>query len=118
MVLSYHARMERVIDLPPQAFHPMPRVSSSLVRFTPRRDYSVVDYGLFRRIVEAGFHMRRKALINALARGLLISRSTMQRALVASNIDLYTRAEELEVEDFVRITRALAGSISSTGNTG
>jgi len=117
VVLSYHARMERIIDLPPQAFYPMPRVSSSVVRFVPRQGPRAVNYRLFRRIVRAGFDMRRKTLVNSLSRGLALPRIRVQQVLASSGIEVRRRAEELDVLDFIRLTKALSDSSEVSGET-
>jgi 16S rRNA (adenine1518-N6/adenine1519-N6)-dimethyltransferase len=67
------ARAERVRDLPPSCFFPMPRVVSTLVRATPLDPplLSADELGEVERVVRAAFGKRRKTLANALRAGLV-----------------------------------------------
>ncbi|MCA1812547.1 MAG: 16S rRNA (adenine(1518)-N(6)/adenine(1519)-N(6))-dimethyltransferase RsmA [Halobacteriales archaeon] len=70
--LSVNAHVKASIELletvPPSAFHPRPRVASSLVRLTPRPapPFDMEEPELFEEVVRAAFQHRRKTLRNAL----------------------------------------------------
>jgi 16S rRNA (adenine1518-N6/adenine1519-N6)-dimethyltransferase len=67
ILLSLHAAPARLLDLPPGAFRPKPKVHSSVVRLTFRPPpVRVVDEDLFERVVKQMFSQRRKTLANAL----------------------------------------------------
>lgn len=94
--VQYHARARRVVDVPPGAFFPPPKVTSSLVCLEPnqRPDHP----GLFR-LVEAAFAQRRKTLMNALkAAGYAPER--VAQALEALELPLDVRGEALELQQF------------------
>jgi len=69
--VQYHATAKRLFDLPPGAFLPPPKVTSSLVRLEPIHTHSgssrpVPDNPELFRLIEAAFAQRRKTLTNAL----------------------------------------------------
>ncbi len=96
-----------VMDLPPAAFVPPPRVSSSVVHLkalpAPRFP---ADPQVLSRVVATAFGQRRKMLRAAL-RGLHPEIGDM---LVASGIAPTQRAEELGIEQFCTLARALAAA--------
>ena len=67
VLIRHGADVERVMNLPPGAFRPMPKVQSSVVRlrFHPP-DPPVQNYEAFREVVQTAFTHRRKTLANAL----------------------------------------------------
>lgn len=70
--LGWHCEVERLFDVPPECFMPRPKVTSSVVRLTPRPEppCAVKDEALMFRLVKAAFAHRRKTLRNALGSGL------------------------------------------------
>ncbi len=90
--------------IPPEDFYPPPAVYSRMVRLTPRRDVPTLeDSSLFARLVKAAFSQRRKTLKSAL-RGMLPDPSQLLNAV---GISEGTRAEQLSVDDFVRLSNRL-----------
>jgi len=104
VLISYYADVERVIDVPPQAFYPSPRVGSTVIRIKPEKKLLARDEKLFLATVKAAFASRRKTLLNSLSRGLGVSREEVRTVLAKSGIPEKKRAEELKVEDFVSIS--------------
>jgi 16S rRNA (adenine1518-N6/adenine1519-N6)-dimethyltransferase len=101
-----HADARILFDLPPGAFRPAPKVTSSVVSLVPRAeplDPRARDAAL--RLASLGFGARRKTLANALSR--LAPRATWERALEAIGFDRRARAEELSLEDFLALALAL-----------
>lgn len=87
-------------DVPPQAFTPQPKVTSSVVHLTPRREPLTCDVRVLGRVTEAAFGQRRKMLRQSL-------KSLGGEALLARlGIDPTRRAETLSVEEFVAIANA------------
>ena len=104
VMLQYRFEMERLFDVPAEAFDPAPKVDSAIVRMIPRpaAALAAVDEALFARVVSAAFGQRRKMLRNTL-RGL-IDAAPLERLGISPG----ARAEELAVADFVRIANCLA----------
>ena len=101
VMLQYRYRMQKMFDVPPGAFTPAPKVTSSIVRMAPKKvdELLPVDLERFAVIVAAAFNQRRKTLRNALAK--LLTEEDIKKA----GVDPALRAEALDVEAFVRLAR-------------
>jgi len=116
VLLADCASVETIMQVGPGQFHPRPKVDSVVVRITfrpvPPRVAQLPphDRKLLRRIVNAAFGQRRKTLRNSLSAGMIngLSREQMATLLSQSGINPETRAERLTLEDFVRLTNAVA----------
>lgn len=105
-----HADIRRVLDLPPTAFTPPPKVRSSVIRLDFRRSpVRIVDDALFARIVKGAFTQRRKTLVNALKP----LEPTAPAVVALAGIDSKRRPETLSIEDFARLTELFATVRSS-----
>jgi 16S rRNA (adenine1518-N6/adenine1519-N6)-dimethyltransferase len=88
-------------DVPPQAFTPPPKVTSSVVHLIPRATPLPADVKRLGRVTEAAFGQRRKMLRQSL------KSLGGERLLQATGIDGTRRAETLSVEEFVRLANTL-----------
>ena len=99
------AKVELLLQLPPGAFRPAPKVHSAVVRVTYRPpEPPIRDLDVFEGLVRSVFTKRRKMLSNALdlyatARGI-----DPDAALDAAGIDPRRRPETLEVAEFARLS--------------
>jgi 16S rRNA (adenine1518-N6/adenine1519-N6)-dimethyltransferase len=67
VLIGHSASVDRLLDLPPGAFRPAPKVRSSVVRLRfHARDPAVRDADIFEGLVQAVFTRRRKTIANAL----------------------------------------------------
>jgi 16S rRNA (adenine1518-N6/adenine1519-N6)-dimethyltransferase len=90
-----------VFDVPPQAFSPPPKVTSTVVNLTPRANPLPCDVAKLERITHAAFGQRRKMLRQSL-------KPVGGEALLnKAEIDPQRRAETLSVEEFVRLANCL-----------
>ena len=107
VMLQYRFRMGRLFDVPPGAFHPAPKVTSSIVRLLPLpvEALRAADYGIFQRVVAAAFGQRRKTLRNTLRDHLDAT------GFEALDIDPGWRGERLGVADYVRIANHVAAGM-------
>ena len=106
VMLQYRFAMEKLIDVPAEAFDPAPKVASAVVRLTPFAPlpHPARDETVFAGVVARAFGQRRKTLRNTL-KGMVAAGQ-----LAALGIDAGARAQELSVADFVRIADAVAAS--------
>ncbi len=96
----------RLFDVPPRAFIPPPKVTSTLICLTPRpRPLAPADADALERVVAAAFGQRRKMLRASLKR----LGTDPERLLAAANVAPTARAEDIGVEGFCAIARAFAG---------
>ncbi len=103
IMLQRRFHLEWLLDVPPAAFDPPPRVDSAVVRLIPRSpsDIAALDDVLFARVVAAAFAQRRKTLRNTLGAFL------KPDDFAALSIDAGLRAEALPLSDYVAITQYL-----------
>jgi 16S rRNA (adenine1518-N6/adenine1519-N6)-dimethyltransferase len=91
----------RLLDLPPGAFTPPPKVRSSLVRLTfGRPAVPIADEAAFERVVKAMFMHRRKTIANALKGFDPSAPQVLERA----GIDPGRRPETLQLIEIARLT--------------
>jgi len=104
-VLAQHVCIvQRLFDVAPSAFVPPPKVTSSVVRLTPRPvGDRLVDLAILERVTAAAFGQRRKMLRRSLA-GLFADPAAV---LTGLGLRPTARAEELGVADFVRLAELL-----------
>lgn len=100
VMAQYYCNMRIVIDVPPSAFDPEPKVDSSVVHFKPhtKANYVVSNTKLLQQITTQAFSQRRKTIANSLSG--FISSAELQQL----NIDPKLRAENLILKDYVQIT--------------
>ncbi len=98
--------VELLFDVPPNAFLPRPKVTSTAVRLSAARLLDRDVDRLLVRTARAAFSARRKTLKNALAGGLGES-AAIPEALLAAGIDPQRRAETLSLGELERLAAAL-----------
>jgi 16S rRNA (adenine1518-N6/adenine1519-N6)-dimethyltransferase len=105
IMLAVHARITRLLDLPPGAFTPPPKVRSTVVRLTfGPPTVRIRDEALFERMVKALFGQRRKTLNNALK----AFDPTAPAVLALAGLDARRRPETLTVEELARLAELFA----------
>ena len=116
LFVQWHAECELLFDVPPHCFHPQPKVTSSVIRLSARKEkpFAVSDEDFLFRIIRAGFNQRRKTLPNALASGLGLERDEIERALENCGLDPRIRGEALDMAAFVKIADELAAKKEKT----
>jgi 16S rRNA (adenine1518-N6/adenine1519-N6)-dimethyltransferase len=108
---SQFFRIETVVHLPRTAFHPPPKVTSSVIRLLPLAAPRAQPGAAFDTVVRAAFQARRKMLRKALAQSL--GAELAVNVLHAAEIDGQRRGETLSVEEFGQLARALAAHPSA-----
>jgi 16S rRNA (adenine1518-N6/adenine1519-N6)-dimethyltransferase len=112
VMLQVRFYMERLFIVPPGSFNPPPKVDSAVVRMIPKvggpKGIPLGTGGTapeiparFAELVAAAFSQRRKMLRNTL-RGLV-----SEEQLTALGIAPTARAEELAVDDYLRLAASL-----------
>ena len=104
IMTQYFCQVMPVLEVPPSAFKPAPKVKSAVVRLIPHQQLShaVKDLYWLNRVTAQAFNQRRKTLRNALS--TLLSPEN----LTALSIDLNARAENLSIADYARLADWLA----------
>lgn len=97
-----------LLTLPPGAFRPAPKVSSTVVRLTFRAPRAEVgDRAVFTRLARGLFLHRRKMLQNALAPVALTLSADPTQLIERAGLDGSRRPQTLTVEDLARLSRAV-----------
>jgi len=110
-----YCETEKLFDVHPQAFRPVPMVWSTVVRLHARPCIAaeVKNEDLLWQIVSAGFAQRRKTILNNLRNApasiqeLLKKRGGASIVLCEANIPPLRRAETLSLEEWANLTNAL-----------
>jgi 16S rRNA (adenine1518-N6/adenine1519-N6)-dimethyltransferase len=100
VMLQWRYRIESVLDVPPEAFEPPPRVDSAIVRMRPLAPAPAIDAALLEELVRVAFSQRRKVLRNTLGRWL-------DARGFSGAFELQRRAEEVPVAEYLALVEAL-----------
>ncbi|WP_036481478.1 16S rRNA (adenine(1518)-N(6)/adenine(1519)-N(6))-dimethyltransferase RsmA [Nitratireductor basaltis] len=103
VLAGWRTRAKIAFDVPPQAFWPPPKVTSSVIQVEPNREPLEVDPARLQKISEAAFGQRRKMLRQSLK--AFGGANYLERA----GIEPTRRAETLSVEEFVKLANTPAG---------
>ena len=104
VLVQWRCKAHIVFDVNAAAFVPPPKVKSSLVRLVPRDAPAACDRRLLETVTQAAFGQRRKMLRQSL-RSLGADAPLL---IEAAGLDPTSRAEDIPVEGFVALARALA----------
>ena len=99
VMLQWRYRIEGVLDVPPEAFDPPPRVDSAVVRMEPLPANDGVDAERLSALVALAFSQRRKILRGTLGRWI-------EQQGLQVDFDLQRRAEEVPVAEYLALARA------------
>jgi 16S rRNA (adenine1518-N6/adenine1519-N6)-dimethyltransferase len=104
VMIQAQADAERLIDVPPAAFAPSPKVNSGVIRIQPKavKRQQIDDLNTLETLVRRAFGQRRKTLRNNLHGWV------SDQTLEALNINASDRPERLPVETYVTLANALA----------
>lgn len=100
VMLQWRYHIESLLDVPPEAFDPPPRVDSAVVRMLPWPTPVALDLPRFEQMVQVAFSQRRKLLRHSLGRWL-------DEQGFAGQFDLQRRAEEVPVAEYVALAQVL-----------
>jgi 16S rRNA (adenine1518-N6/adenine1519-N6)-dimethyltransferase len=101
VMLQWRYHIEAVLDVPPEAFEPPPRVHSAIVRMLPLP--AEEPPALLSELVACAFSQRRKLLRHTLGRWL-------DARGHAAGFDLQRRAEEVPVAEYVALAHHVAAA--------
>jgi 16S rRNA (adenine1518-N6/adenine1519-N6)-dimethyltransferase len=116
ILIGHSAAVDRLLELPPGAFRPVPKVRSSLVRLRFHApDPPVRDAAVFAGVVQAVFTRRRKTLANALlaleATSATWKGSDPVQMVRRAELDAKRRPETLSIAEFARLADVYATSV-------
>ncbi len=115
VLVQLYCEAEHLFDVPPSAFRPIPKVTSSVLRLKVRTQPAaeVHNEALFLELAKTLFSQRRKTIFNNLRSGAgrvgLTGTEQINQVLTVAGLDPQRRAETLSIVDLA----GLANSISS-----
>ena len=112
IMAQYFCQVMPVLEVPPHAFKPAPKVDSAVVRLIPHRTlpHPVKDLYWLNRVCSQAFNQRRKTLRNAL------STLFIAEQLTALEVDQNARAENLSIADYARLANWLTDNPPQSDN--
>jgi 16S rRNA (adenine1518-N6/adenine1519-N6)-dimethyltransferase len=114
VLTQWRCRVKLLFDVPPAAFVPAPKITSTVVQLVPRAaPLAACEQALLERVTAAAFGQRRKMLRQSLKSLGLEGRGDGDTAalIAAAGAAPTARAEELSVEQFCALARTL-GNLS------
>jgi 16S rRNA (adenine1518-N6/adenine1519-N6)-dimethyltransferase len=109
---SLFARAHAALDFGPDQFVPRPKVRSTFVIFDPPlAPTGLVPGAPLEALVRASFRARRKMLRRAL-QDVVSDEASLARAFEAAGIEPSRRGETLSVQEFVRLSNAVATQLA------
>ncbi len=108
LVVKYFANAKILLDVPPYAFKPRPKVQSSIILLEPlnRHPVNVVNEKIFFRIIKSAFMHRRKTLINSIKLDPFFKSTDIEKVCQDLGIKRDARPEALALEEFAQISNA------------
>lgn len=105
---QYYADIRRLFKIKNTAFRPVPKVDSCFLRLDmlDRPRVAVGNEGLLFKIIRSSFEQRRKMIRNSLAAA--VGGEGVDGFLSGLGLDPRSRAENLTLEDFARVTNAVS----------
>lgn len=112
--VEFYSSPSICFDVPPDCFYPRPKVTSTVITLHKRnRDISLEDREFLFSITRAAFSQRRKTLVNGLSSLFAgkLSKEQLQGIITGCGFAPLVRGETLSLDDFMKLSNALKGSI-------
>lgn len=109
IMVEYLSDASIEIIVPNTSFIPAPDVTSAVIKLVKNKKYIVNNEELFFKLIHSAFAQRRKKLSNSLesTHFMDMNKSEIEKLLVKNNISPNTRAEELNINDYINIINNL-----------
>lgn len=109
LMVKYLSDAEIAFMVPREAFIPSPNITSAIIKLTKNKKYKVKDEKTFFNLIHCSFAQRRKTMINSLTSTKFnnLNKDELNDLFNKLNIDKNVRAEQLEIEDFIRISNEI-----------
>jgi len=102
VLTELHFDVEPLFDVSPDAFRPVPKVWSSVVKMVPKKGANVNEQA-FRDLVGTAFTHKRKTILN----NLKARYPNAEAALMLSDIEVNRRAETLALDEWLRLSECI-----------
>ena len=108
--MQYYTDPWIMFEVEPECFLPAPKVTSAVLHCPVRKTppVEVVSEQALWRTVKGGFALRRKTLVNSLQSAYSLSKEQLTAIVESCGLSATVRGEKLTLEDYARLTNALA----------
>jgi 16S rRNA (adenine1518-N6/adenine1519-N6)-dimethyltransferase len=113
VLVQLYCEVVPLFDVPPGAFRPAPKVTSSVVRLRTRATPAVAvrDEAFFLTLTQVIFSQRRKTILNNIRAGLdrlgVANVDGLESSLSDCGIDLRRRAETLTIQEISQLAESV-----------
>lgn len=111
IICQIYGETEKVLRVGREKFTPVPKVDSAVVKIDKCERYKIINYEKFIRFVKKAFAMRRKKLSTNLESHSIL-KVEVEKLLSQNGFSESVRAEELSIDDFIRLYNLLYDKIS------
>ena len=101
IMVNLNNDVKKLLNVKPSSFIPRPKVDSTVIKISPKNKDININTEVFEKIVKTCFSQRRKKVKNNLDQLNINTISLLE----LSNIDPDLRAENIDIEGFIRISR-------------
>lgn len=106
--VQFYADAKILFYVSKENFWPAPKVDSAVIEISPKKELPDIDEKSFFKVVKAGFANKRKQLAGNLSTNLGISKERAEEILTGIGINPKQRAEELDFEKWLKLTKLLS----------
>lgn len=109
LMVKYFSDAKIEIIVPNSSFIPEPGVTSAVIYLEKNRKYDVNNEKILFELFHKAFAQRRKKMINSLEATKFnnMNKKQIEELFEKCNLDFNTRAEQLQIEDFINIINAI-----------
>ncbi len=106
--VNFYTNPKVVVKVPKTVFMPQPKIDSAVIQLELKKNLPDIDRDQFFKVVKAAFSKRRKTIINSLSTfGFDLEKDQIRQALEKVGIKPEERAENISVEDFIKLSTEL-----------
>lgn len=103
--IKFYTEAKLITNLPKSVFMPQPKIDSTILNLKLRIYDENVNQDLLFKLVRAGFNKRRKTILNSMSD--VIEKDKLKEAFAKVNLAENLRAENLSLDDFIKLSNEL-----------
>jgi 16S rRNA (adenine1518-N6/adenine1519-N6)-dimethyltransferase len=103
--VKFYTTLVDKFKVPKSVFIPQPKIDSTVLKLNLRVYDDKVDKKILFNLVRAGFNKRRKTILNSLSAA--VNKDDLKKVLEEVGLKENLRAENLSLDDFIRLAKAI-----------
>ncbi len=108
--VQFYAEVFKIAEVSKENFYPAPKIDSAIIKIVPKKEKIFSDYQIekkFFKLLRQGFSAKRKMLKNNLSLALSVKQERINEIFLSLNISPKCRAEDLSLNDWLKIFEKL-----------